>query len=164
MYNRNGLKFDTNATHTIDGVQYPRGWFLDTSIHGAFGIVEVPDPIYPDQELFTFVENPDGSITSTPRSIEVTTSVLAGRERARITKLWQAAHDYEYERISGMATSLLVLGVLQNLPKSMAIKAWSKSIWAQYFIRKATGSTDTDFTFAGPMPYSVSELMAELGE
>lgn len=76
MYLLNGLKFNVHAQHTLiseqhpNGAQYPRGWFLDADNRAAAGVVEVPDPVYPDPELFTTTENPDGSLTATPRTAE----------------------------------------------------------------------------------------------
>lgn len=82
--------------------------------------------------------------------------------------LWQAAHDYEYAQISGVAVGLLVLGVLQSKPKALAVQAWSKTIWAAYYTRKATVTSPEDealmdFSACGNIPHSVPSLMAELG-
>lgn len=78
MYLRNGIKFDITAQHTIGETQYPRGWFLDPAECAKLGITEVPDPVRPDDNLFTFIENPDGSYTAAPRTAED----LAARELA----------------------------------------------------------------------------------
>jgi hypothetical protein len=86
----------------------------------------------------------------------------AAVEAQRIASLWQGAYNYEFAQISGMAVGVLTIGVLQQKPKSLAISAWSKSIWDEYYTRKGNGSTDTNYSFAGPMPYSVPELMAEV--
>jgi hypothetical protein len=84
-------------------------------------------------------------------------------EASRIASLWQGAYDYEFAQISGVAIGLLVLGVMQGLPKALAVKGWSQSIWTAYYTRKATDSTDTDYSVTGSCPHSVPELMAELG-
>jgi hypothetical protein len=55
------------------------------------------------------------------------------------------------------------MGVLQGLPKCIAVQNWIKSVWSIYYERKATGSTDTNFNVVGQCPHSVPELMAELG-
>ena len=86
----------------------------------------------------------------------------AAIEAQRIASLWQAAYNYEFAQISGMAVGVLTIGVLQQKPKALAISAWSKSIWDAYYTRKTSGSTDTDYSFAGPMPHSVPELMTEV--
>ncbi|WP_114969380.1 hypothetical protein [Rhodoferax ferrireducens] len=84
-------------------------------------------------------------------------------ESKRVAALWQAAHEYEYAQVSGSAIGLLAIGVLQKLPKCAAVQGWIKEIWVAYYERKATGSTDTDFSIAGACPHSVPELMQELG-
>ena len=87
----------------------------------------------------------------------------AAKEANRVAALWKAAHDYEYAQISGSAIGLLAIGVMQKLPKCLAVQNWIKSIWTIYYERKANGSTDTGFSSVGPCPYSIPELMIELG-
>jgi len=84
-------------------------------------------------------------------------------DSARIARLWQAAHDYEYAEISGSAIGMLALGVGLAKPKCLAVQAWIASIWAVYYARKASGSVEIDFSGCGPMPYTVPELMEEMG-
>ena len=84
-------------------------------------------------------------------------------ESYRIAALWQAAHDLEYAAISGSAIGLLAMGVLQGKPKSIAVQNWIRTIWEIYYVRKANGSTDTDYSTVGVCPHSVPELMTELG-
>lgn len=86
----------------------------------------------------------------------------------KYNQLWQAAHAYEQKYISGVGLSILSLGVAQGKPKASAVAAWSNNLWmAHYYPRKAAVSLevepDCDFTIAGPMPYSVPELSAEVG-
>ena len=163
MFLLNNIKFDINTQHTIGDTQYPRGWFLDPAERAKLGVVEVPDPVRPDDNLFTSVENPDGSWTATPRTEEDLAARLATAEGNRIAALWQAAHDYEFAQVSGSAIGLLAMGVMQAKPKCTAVQDWIKSIWTVYYTRKANGSTDTNFDMAGPCPHSVPELMTELG-
>lgn len=87
----------------------------------------------------------------------------AAIETARIESLWNAAHDLEYANINGSAVGLVTMGILQSLPKCMAVQTWITSIWTLYYTRKATGSTDMDYSSCGMMPYSIPELMTELG-
>jgi hypothetical protein len=68
MYLFNNLKFDHTCQRTIGDVQYPAGWFTDPAEREKIGVTEVPDPVRPDDNLFTSVENPDGSYTATPRT------------------------------------------------------------------------------------------------
>jgi hypothetical protein len=75
MYLLNNVKFNPNIQRTIGETQYPSGWFRDSIEREKIGVTEVPDPVMPDDNLFTSVENPDGSYTATPR----TTADLAER-------------------------------------------------------------------------------------
>ena len=85
----------------------------------------------------------------------------------KIDQLWRAADAYERGYISGVAVGLLTIGVIQQLPISLSIAAWSGAHWTEYFTRKAavtlTSVLDLDFTTSGPMPFSVPELRTELG-
>lgn len=87
----------------------------------------------------------------------------AKAEATRIESLWNAAHALEYANINGSAVGLVAMGILQSLPKCLAVQAWITSIWDLYYTRKANGSTDTDYSSCGDMPYSIPELMMELG-
>lgn len=94
----------------------------------------------------------------------------AGLEQVKqnnIRMLWQAAHDYEYEQISGTATGLLVLGVSAQKPKSLAVQAWVTSIWALYYTRKPLITHEIqlemlDFSGCGVIPFTVPDLLAEV--
>ena len=68
MYLFNDLKFNISSPRTVGDVQYPAGWFHDPLERAKIGVIEVPDPIVPDDNLYTSVENPDGSYTARPRT------------------------------------------------------------------------------------------------
>ena len=91
----------------------------------------------------------------------------AAKVTAKIESLWAAADAYTSSYISGVAIGLLTIGVLQSLPKALAISAWSSAVWDDYYARKAlvtvSSVDDLDFSSHGPMPYSVPELRVELG-
>ena len=91
----------------------------------------------------------------------------AAKVTAKIESLWAAADAYTSSYISGVAVGLLTIGVLQSLPKALAVSAWSSAVWDDYYARKAlvtvSSVDDLDFSSHGPMPYSVPELRAELG-
>jgi len=70
MYLYQNLKFDPSIQRTVEDTQYPAGWFLDPLERARIGVVEVSDPVRPDDRFFTSVENPDGSYTATPHSAE----------------------------------------------------------------------------------------------
>ncbi len=82
-------------------------------------------------------------------------------------RLWEAASAWERRNISGVALSLLTLGVSQGKPKALAIAAWSNRLWTDtYYPRKAlislNSEPDYDFSVVGDMPFSVPELAAEV--
>ena len=84
---------------------------------------------------------------------------------SNLQSLWQSATDYQERCISGAAIGLLTIGVIRQLPKSIAIMSWINSVWALYYARKplvTETAVDTDFSALGPMPYSVPELQNEV--
>lgn len=83
MFLLNNIKVHQDIQRTIGDVQYPAGWFShDAEARAKVGMIEVPDPVRPDDNLFTSVENPDGSYTSTPR----TDADIAARQVAANTQ------------------------------------------------------------------------------
>ncbi len=84
-------------------------------------------------------------------------------EAQRVEQLWQAASATEHAEISGSAIGLITIGVVQGKPKCTAMQAWIKSLWGEYYLRKASGSTDYDFSAYATAPHTVPELMTELG-
>lgn len=168
MYIYNGLKI--NDAIIIGGVRYPLNWWdqqTDADLL-ALGVSKVADPVYPNPKLYTWTENPDGTLTITARTQGEIDATYAANQANNIAQLWQAAHDYEYSFINGSAVGLVTLGILQRLPKCIAVSQWINSIWALYYTRKATvtdvlDSALLDFSSIGPMPYTIPELMAEVG-
>ena len=70
MFLLNNIKVSEGAQRTIGDTQYPPLWFNDPLERAKVGMIEVPDPVRPDDNLFTSVENPDGSWTATPRTAD----------------------------------------------------------------------------------------------
>lgn len=109
---------------------------------------------------------------NSPTVIERTQAEIDAMNAALVDQytnsLWQAAHDFEYAQISGVAVGLLTIGVIKQTPKALAIAGWSASVWNLYYARKAllTSVEDItmyDFSSIGPLPYSIPELRVELG-
>jgi len=84
-----------------------------------------------------------------------------------VDRLWKAAHDLETARISGVAVGLLTIGVMMQKPKALEVSAWSGSLWAEYYTRKAAviagAAPDCDFSAFDNMPHDVPALREELG-
>lgn len=128
-------------------------------------IIPTYDPI--TEELGSYIDDGQDIIREVIAKPEAEVALyMEAKLNSDIDRLWQTAHDYEYSQISGSAIGMLVIGVLQELPKSLAVKEWINSIWVLYYERKAIvtngGEADLDFTVCGSAPYSVPELMAEI--
>lgn len=115
-----------------------------------------------------WVDHGSGPVRNPELSEQEFAAALVAVKEANIAALWQAAHDYEYAEISGSAIGALVLGVMQSKPKCSAVQAWIQSIWNLYYTRKPlvtheASSVSFDFSSCGPIPYTVPELMSEIG-
>lgn len=80
MFLLNNIKVDPNIQRVIGDTQYPPYWFNDPLERAKVGMIEVPDPVKPDDSLFTYVENPDGSYTTTPRTTDDTAAYNAAKD------------------------------------------------------------------------------------
>jgi hypothetical protein len=70
MFLLNNVKVNESEQRTIGDVQYPAGWFTNADERAKVGMIEVADPVRPDDSLFIVVENSDGSYTATPRTAD----------------------------------------------------------------------------------------------
>jgi hypothetical protein len=110
----------------------------------------------------------DGSLVRNPALSDAEYAELVEASRqGHLTALWQAAHDYELEYISGSAASMVTLGLISGNEKCVAVTKWIQSIWSLYYQRKAlvTHEWDAalyDFSECRRIPYSVPEIMAEM--
>ena len=83
MFLLNNIKVHQDIQRIIGDVQYPAGWFShDAEARAKVGMTEVPDIPRPDDNLFTSVENPDGSWTATPRTADNLAARLAQQAAA----------------------------------------------------------------------------------
>lgn len=71
MYLLNGQKINIDMPLVIDSIQYPPGFFRDPDSRAAAGIVEVPDPVRPDERYHFITENGDGTLNVTPKPIAI---------------------------------------------------------------------------------------------
>ena len=168
MYLHNGIKI--SQTIIINDTVYDITWFDQASPLqlSSLNITHDADPVYPDPTLYTWTENADGSLTITPIPAGTLIQQQESKKANNIEVLWQAAHDYEFASINGSAVGLVTIGIMLNLPKCKAVSTWITSIWNLYYTRKPL-ITDVfdpamlDFSSCGPMPYSIPQLMAEVG-
>mgnify|MGYP007090472218 FL=1 len=98
MFLLNNIKVNQDIQRTIGDVQYPAGWFSNADERAKVGMIEVADPVRPDDNLFTVVENPDGSYTSTPRSDEDIAAYQANKD-AQQAKSVRATRGTKISRI-----------------------------------------------------------------
>jgi hypothetical protein len=154
MYLLNNIKFNPDIQRTIGDVQYPHGWFRDPLERAKIGVTEVPDPIVPDDRLFTSVENPDGSYTATPRTA---TDLAAKLETEKANFVYQIDADTdsiiravigerasEYELAEKEATSYKAAGYPATpVPGSVSswatAKGWTNTAAADNILATATG-------------------------
>jgi len=98
--------------------------------------------------------------------VDITDEVNAKDLASKYDSLWKAANDYQSAQISGAAIGLLTIGVLAQKPKCTAVQAWIKSVWVEYYTRKAgvdlQNNVNLDFSICGNIPYTVPELMEEV--
>lgn len=98
--------------------------------------------------------------------VDITDEVNAKDLQRKYDYLWKAANDFQSGQISGAAIGLLTIGVLAQKPKCTAVQAWIKSVWVEYYTRKAgvnlQNNVNLDFSICGNIPYSVPELMEEV--
>ena len=121
MFLLNNIKVHQDIQRTIGDVQYPAGWFShDAEARAKVGMIEVPDPVRPEHNFFTSVENPDGSYTSTPRTAED----LAARQVAA-----------NIEKAKNVRTTRDTMIAATDWTQCADISAAVKSQWAPY--RKA---------------------------
>lgn len=104
MYLFNNLKFNHSVQQTIGNTQYPPGWFNDSLERAKVGVIEVPDPIRPDDNLFISTENPDGSYTAVPRTA---TDLITRHATAKTTFIAQVKYEVGeliQQALSGLAS------------------------------------------------------------
>ena len=98
--------------------------------------------------------------------VDITDEMNAKDLQRKYDYLWKAANDFQSGQISGAAIGLLTIGVLAQKPKCTAVQAWIKSVWVEYYNRKAgvslQNNVNLDFSICGNIPYTVPELMEEV--
>ena len=71
MFKFNGTPIPIDRDLTIGDVTYPAGSLCDPALRVALGIVEEPDPVRPDERWYWVTQNPDGTLTATPKALDV---------------------------------------------------------------------------------------------
>jgi hypothetical protein len=102
MYLYQNQKFDPSIQRIVGETQYPAGWFLDPLERARIGVVEVTDPVRPDDRFFTSVENPDGTYTATPRTAEDLAERHAAEKTAFLFQVKAEAGYVTQQVLSGL--------------------------------------------------------------
>jgi hypothetical protein len=174
------IKVDTATVMSLDDIRLTGLCVPDNPVSlSDFGYekiteVPMPEPAFTQEVIDEGVKHVNGEWTQTWLVADLTGEKLEARlaeleakqvraEADRVRKLWEAAHNYEFAQISGSAIGLLAMGVMQGKPKCLAVQNWIKGIWTEYYVRKASSSTNFDFSIAGECPHTVPEIMVELG-
>ena len=81
MFQRNGKKISIDRDLTIgegvEAITYPAASLQNAATRAALGIVDVPDPVRPDDTRYWVVENADGSYTATPKETALADEIAA---------------------------------------------------------------------------------------
>jgi hypothetical protein len=139
MFIRNGKKISIDLDLTIgegdDAITYPAGSLKSAELRAELGIVEVADPVRPDDRLHYVTENEDGSFTATPRPIGQVTASVWERIKAERDRRTQAGgylvsgkwyHSDTFSRTQQMG--LVLLGA--NIPAGTQWKTMDGSFVA----------------------------------
>lgn len=103
MYLLNNLKIDINRPFTgPDGTKYPH--LRPQEYRDKLGVVEVPDPVYPDPKKFIYTENPDGTLNVVERP-------LAEVQAAKLAHIRMQAQEMIYQKYPAWVQSNAALGV-----------------------------------------------------
>lgn len=99
MYLLNGKKLSPGVAFSIgsgdDELQYPANW-LELSTpedRASIGIVDAPDPEWPDPRFFVTTQNDDGSLASAPVSVAAKVAVFESALDAHLDSV-AVAHRY----------------------------------------------------------------------
>lgn len=139
MFLLNNIKVHQDIQRTIGDVQYPAGWFSNADERAKVGMIEVPDPVKPDDSLFTYVENPDGSYTTTPRTTDDTAAYNAAKDAEQAKNVRQT-RDLKLKDCDWTQ--------LDDTPLSNTVKA----TWATYrqALRDVTAQAGFPWTITWP--------------
>jgi hypothetical protein len=159
-----GYKLVTQVHPTFNPITHsakPNVPVLENGTWVQYFAVEPLDPAIVANNCYSLTSmTPE--ITAILETAGFLTRIQGEIEVRRISRLWQAAHDYESKGVTSTVAILLMRGIVSGKPKALAVQAWVDSIWAEYYTRKASGSDNFNFSPIGPCPHTVRELSEEL--
>lgn len=132
----------------------------------AVTVTPAYDEIIPQPDIVIPAWTEEVEAEYTIEIVDITDEMNAKDLQRKYDYLWKAANDFQSGQISGAAIGLLTIGVLAQKPKCTAVQAWIKSVWVEYYTRKAgidlQNNVNLDFSVCGNIPYTVPELMEEV--
>lgn len=132
----------------------------------AITVTPAYDELVPQPDIIIPAWTEEFEAEYTIEIVDITDEMNAKDLQRKYDYLWKAANDYQSGQISGAAIGLLTIGVLAQKPKCTAVQAWIKSVWVEYYTRKAgvnlQNNVNLDFSVCGNIPYTVPELMEEV--
>lgn len=132
MYLLNNTKFNIDIQHTFNNVNYPANWFHDKSNRDAIGIVEVIDPIRPNDDLYIVTENEDGTFNSTPRDhLDIVYIVKKRLTDVVSNYLDSVAIDKGYDSILSACSYAAAPNPYQI--ESQLFISWRGVVWAKFY-------------------------------
>lgn len=100
MFVLNGVKINIDTELTIDGTQFPRGYFYDKAARDSWGITEVADPELPNPEFYTWYPNSDGTLVISPRPVDsIKAALIAKCKDIRNTKVTTGGYKISVEGV-----------------------------------------------------------------
>lgn len=155
MYLLNNRKINIDTQQTINGVTYPN--LRDPAIRAQLGVVEVPDPVYPDPDLYYWTENENGSLNITAKSPEQVLAIKNGKFLAAVqAHLDSRAQEKGYDGIVSACSYAGAANPFQA--ESQVYVAWRGNVWAYCYaeVEKVENGTR-------PIP-ELADFIAELPE
>jgi hypothetical protein len=132
----------------------------------AVTVTPAYDELVPQPDIIIPAWTEEVEAEYTIEIVDISAEIDAKDLQRKYDYLWKAANDFQSGQISGAAIGLLTIGVLAQKPKCTAVQAWIKSVWVEYYTRKAgvslQNNVNLDFSICGNIPYTVPELMEEV--
>ena len=120
MFQYQGKKINIDQQLTVGDTTYPS--LRDPAVREMLGITEVPDPIYPDPDLFYWSQNEDGTLNITPKSDEQ----IAQQTQSKLNQTslaYLAETDWIETKISGQfARGLDVTTLLKKYAEELNLR------------------------------------------
>lgn len=155
MFLLNGKRINIDAQIQINGVTYSN--LRNPALRAQLGIVEVPDPVYPDPDLFYWTENENGTLTVTPKSAEQVLALRKGQFLAGVqAHLDSKASERGYDSIVSACSYAGAPNPFQA--ESQVYVAWRGNVWAYCYAELLKVENGTR-----PLPV-LADFIAELPE